>query len=102
MTSLPPPVQLSARSLLRKAARFSTTSLAQVQGPFSQNSFDTRIDYSASQTLNFFGRFSLDYFTLSGKGLLGAVGRSWQRPARSRGKFHHPQLQPGERLYQDA
>ncbi len=43
-------------------------------GPFSQNSFDTRIDYSASQSLSVFGRFSLDYFTLSGKGLLGAVG----------------------------
>ena len=43
-------------------------------GPFSQNSFDTRIDYAASQSLNVFGRFSLDYFTLSGKGLLGAVG----------------------------
>jgi len=43
-------------------------------GPFSQNGFDTRIDYSASQTLTIFGRFSLDYFSLSGKGLLGAVG----------------------------
>jgi hypothetical protein len=40
-------------------------------GPFSQNSFDTRIDYNASQSLNFFGRFSLSYYTLSGKGLLG-------------------------------
>jgi len=43
-------------------------------GPFSQNSFDTRIDYAESSTLNVFGRFSLDYFSLSGKGLLGAVG----------------------------
>jgi hypothetical protein len=43
-------------------------------GPFSQNSFDTRIDYSASSTLNVFGRFSLDYFSLSGKGTLGALG----------------------------
>ncbi len=43
-------------------------------GPFSQNSFDTRVDYAASSTLNVFGRFSLDYFSLSGKGLLGAVG----------------------------
>jgi Carboxypeptidase regulatory-like domain/TonB dependent receptor len=43
-------------------------------GPFSQNSFDTRIDYAASSTVNVFGRFSLDYFKLSGKGLLGAVG----------------------------
>ncbi len=43
-------------------------------GPFKQDSFDTRIDYAASSTLNVFGRFSLDYFSLSGKGLLGAVG----------------------------
>jgi hypothetical protein len=43
-------------------------------GPFSQNSFDTRIDYAASSSLNFFGRFSLDYFKLSGKGVLGALG----------------------------
>ncbi|HZQ94949.1 MAG TPA: TonB-dependent receptor [Candidatus Sulfotelmatobacter sp.] len=43
-------------------------------GPFKQNSFDTRIDYSASQSLNVFGRFSLDYFNLSGKGGLGVMG----------------------------
>jgi outer membrane receptor protein involved in Fe transport len=43
-------------------------------GPFTQNSFDTRIDYAANPSLNVFGRFSLDYFSLSGKGVLGAVG----------------------------
>jgi hypothetical protein len=43
-------------------------------GPFSQNSFDTRIDYAASSTISVFGRFSLDYFKLSGTGILGAVG----------------------------
>jgi hypothetical protein len=43
-------------------------------GPFSQNSFDTRIDYTVSQSLNVFGRFSLDYFSLSGKGSLGPLG----------------------------
>jgi hypothetical protein len=43
-------------------------------GPFNQNSFDTRIDYTASPTLNLFGRFSLDYFNLSGKGVLGPLG----------------------------
>jgi hypothetical protein len=43
-------------------------------GPFSQNSFDTRIDFSASSTLQVFGRFSLDYFSLSGKGSLGTLG----------------------------
>ena len=42
-------------------------------GPFTQNSFDTRIDYTATSTLNVFGRFSLDYFKLSGKGLLGPL-----------------------------
>jgi hypothetical protein len=43
-------------------------------GPFQQNSFDTRIDYSVSNTLNVFGRFSLDYFKLSGAGVLGPLG----------------------------
>lgn len=43
-------------------------------GPFDQNSFDTRVDFVASQTLNVFGRFSLDYFKLSGQGVLGALG----------------------------
>jgi len=42
-------------------------------GPFSQNSFDTRIDYTASSSVNVFGRFSLDYFKLSGQGVLGAL-----------------------------
>ena len=43
-------------------------------GPFTSNSFDTRIDYNVSQSLNLFGRFSLAYYTISGKGLLGALG----------------------------
>jgi hypothetical protein len=43
-------------------------------GPFSQNSFDTRIDYAASSTVSVFGRFSIDYFSLSGKGSLGPLG----------------------------
>jgi hypothetical protein len=43
-------------------------------GPYNQNSFDTRIDFAASQTLSVFGRFSLDYFSLSGAPSLGAVG----------------------------
>ncbi len=43
-------------------------------GPFAQNSFDTRIDYQATQSMHVFGRFSLDYFSLSGKGALGALG----------------------------
>jgi hypothetical protein len=43
-------------------------------GPFTSNAFDTRIDYNVSQSLNVFGRFSLAYYTISGKGLLGALG----------------------------
>ncbi len=43
-------------------------------GPYNQNSFDTRIDYAASQSISVFGRFSLNYFTLSGAPSLGAVG----------------------------
>src|SRR5580765_5681144 len=34
-------------------------------GPFSQNGFDTRIDFNASQSLSVFGRFSLNYYKLS-------------------------------------
>ncbi len=43
-------------------------------GPYDQNSFDTRIDYNAPRGFNIFGRFSLDYFSLSGKGTLGQLG----------------------------
>jgi Carboxypeptidase regulatory-like domain/TonB dependent receptor len=43
-------------------------------GPYNQNSFDTRIDFAASQSMSVFGRFSLNYFTLSGAPSLGAVG----------------------------
>jgi hypothetical protein len=42
-------------------------------GPLTQNSFDTRIDYATTSSINLFGRFSLDYFKLSGKGLLGQM-----------------------------
>jgi hypothetical protein len=43
-------------------------------GPFDQKSFDTRIDYSAPHNYQVFGRFSLDYFSLSGLGGLGSLG----------------------------
>src|ERR1700687_143579 len=43
-------------------------------GPFDQKSFDVRMDYSAPHNYQVFGRFSLDYFSLSGKGGLGALG----------------------------
>jgi hypothetical protein len=42
-------------------------------GPLKQNSFDTRVDYAMTSSINMFGRFSLDYFKLSGKGLLGQL-----------------------------
>jgi hypothetical protein len=48
--------------------------VASGSGPFDQKSFDTRIDYSAPRNYQVFGRFSLDYFSLSGKGGLGALG----------------------------
>ena len=48
--------------------------LANGSGPYNQNAFDTRIDFAASQSVSVFGRFSLDYFSLSGKGALGALG----------------------------
>ena len=35
-------------------------------GPFSQNAFDTRIDWVATPTLNVFGRYSQSYFSVSG------------------------------------
>jgi len=43
-------------------------------GPYNQNSFDVRIDYNAPHEFTVFGRFSLDYFSLSGKGTLGSLG----------------------------
>ena len=42
-------------------------------GKYSQNSFDTRIDFDPRQTVQVFGRFSLDYFNLSGQGVYGAL-----------------------------
>jgi hypothetical protein len=43
-------------------------------GPFDQKSFDVRIDYSAPHNYQVFGRFSLDYFSISGTGGLGPLG----------------------------
>jgi outer membrane receptor protein involved in Fe transport len=43
-------------------------------GPFKQNSFDTRVDWNAPRSFQVFGRFSLDYFSLSGLGTLGKLG----------------------------
>jgi len=43
-------------------------------GPYNQNSFDVRIDYTASQSMSVFGRYSFNHFSLSGAPSLGAVG----------------------------
>ena len=69
----------AARAILAAFPKPQTSSvlnnfIGSGSGPFTQNSFDTRIDYAASSTVSVFGRFSLDYFKLSGKGVLGAVG----------------------------
>ena len=48
--------------------------VASGNGPYNQYSFDTRIDYAAPHGYQVFGRFSLDYFSLSGVGGLGALG----------------------------
>jgi hypothetical protein len=42
-------------------------------GPFTQNSFDVRVDYAATQSLSVFGRYSLSHYSLSGQGLLGQI-----------------------------
>jgi hypothetical protein len=47
--------------------------IASGSGSYSQNSFDTRIDFSAAPTVQIFGRFSLDYFNVAGKGSYGAL-----------------------------
>jgi len=49
-------------------------------GPFSNNSFDTRIDYSAAPSMSVFGRYSLSHYTLAGKGILGALGGAGTGP----------------------
>jgi outer membrane receptor protein involved in Fe transport len=41
-------------------------------GPFDDNTFDTRIDYQASNTLHIFGRYSHAQFSLSGQPMFGA------------------------------
>jgi hypothetical protein len=56
------------------AAGVNQNFVASGAGPFDQKSFDTRIDYNAPHNYQVFGRFSLDYFSLSGTGGLGALG----------------------------
>ena len=64
---------LAALPVLPASAPALNNFVGSGSGPFQQNSFDTRIDYAASSTVSVFGRFSLDYFKLSGQGLLGQM-----------------------------
>ncbi len=75
------------------ANNFSATG----SGPFNQYSFDTRIDYSAPHGFQVFGRFSLDYFSLSGAGGLGALGGAGFGPGGLNGtsKVHNYSLATG-------
>jgi Carboxypeptidase regulatory-like domain/TonB dependent receptor len=56
------------------AAGINNNFVSNGSGPYNQDSFDTRIDYSAPRNYQVFGRFSLDYFSLSGLGGLGVLG----------------------------
>jgi hypothetical protein len=56
------------------AAGITNNFVASGSGPYDQNAFDVRIDYNAPHAFNIFGRFSLNYFSLSGEGSLGLLG----------------------------
>src|SRR5216684_47114 len=66
-------------------------------GPYNQNSFDTRVDYNAPRGFTIFGRFSLDYFSLSGAGALGILGGPGFGPGGLNGtsKVHNYSLATG-------
>jgi hypothetical protein len=64
---------LAALPILPSSAGVLHNFVGSGAGPFTQNSFDTRIDYAASSTVSVFGRFSLDYFKLSGTGVFGVM-----------------------------
>jgi len=54
---------------------FTNNFIGSGSGPFSQNSFDTRIDWAASQSVSVFGRFSLARYSLTGTPVMGlAIG----------------------------
>ena len=57
-----------------QTAALSNNFVGSGSGNFNQNAFDTRIDYNAPHGFQVFGRFSLDYFNLAGKGSLGSLG----------------------------
>jgi hypothetical protein len=66
-------------------------------GNFNQNAFDVRIDYNAPHAFQVFGRFSLDYFNLNGKGSLGALGGAGFGPGGLNGtsRVHNYSLATG-------
>jgi len=49
-------------------------------GTFNQNAMDVRVDYAAPHGYQVFGRFSLDYFNLAGKGVLPDLGGAGTGP----------------------
>ncbi len=55
-------------------AGISNNYIASGSGSYSQNSFDTRIDFNAAPTVQVFGRFSFDHFNVLGSGSYGALG----------------------------
>jgi Carboxypeptidase regulatory-like domain/TonB dependent receptor len=76
-TSIVSPISANILSLLpppTDPTAITQNFTASGTGPFKADSFDTRIDFTASQSLQVFGRFSLAYFSLSGKGVLGPLG----------------------------
>ncbi len=76
-TSIVSPIASNILSLLpapTDPSAITNNFTASGSGPFKQDSFDTRIDFNASQSLQVFGRFSLAYFSLSGVGVLGPLG----------------------------
>jgi Carboxypeptidase regulatory-like domain len=76
------PIAMIGQNVGNALALFPTPTAAGVNnnfantgsGPFDQKSFDVRIDYNAPHNYQVFGRFSLDYFSLSGTGGLGPLG----------------------------
>lgn len=76
------PIHLISQNVGNVLADFPTPTASGVNnnyvgsgsGPFKQNSYDIRIDYSAPRNYQVFGRWSADYFSLSGNGGLGPLG----------------------------
>src|ERR1019366_3146006 len=80
-----------------QTAGLQTNFVGSGSGPFTNNSFDTRIDYSASPSVSVFGRYSLSHYKLSGTGILGALGGSGTGPLGLSGSsiIHNTSLATG-------